>query len=103
MVSNGQQISVKVTVTRVQGDNVDFDMDWSLDRNVLAEEVRNQAKNAGRNVDSVTCPGDLKAAVGTTVHCDFTESGRSYDATVTVTDVQGAMVHYDIAFGDQPK
>lgn len=50
--------------------------------------------NAGVAPDSVTCPGDLAATVGTVMRCSLTAGPDTLGVTVTVTAVNGTKVEY---------
>lgn len=104
MVVGAEGIGVKVTVTSVQGDNVDFDMDWSVDRNDVAKTISEQlGQQTGRKIDSVSCPTNLKAAVGAMLRCELTDAGQTYGVTATVTSVEGSLVKYNFTVDDRPK
>jgi hypothetical protein len=51
---------------------------------------------AGNKPDSVSCPDDLKAAVGATLNCEMKVKGAPYGVNVTVTSVQGDQAKFDM-------
>lgn len=55
------------------------------------------AETVGQTPDSVDCPGDLPAEVGAEMRCTLTAGGESIGLTVTVTEVDGNEVNFDIA------
>jgi hypothetical protein len=61
------------------------------------------AAKTGQTPKSVTCPGDLKAAVGTTMRCSLTTSDdREFGFAVKVTSVKDNVAHFDIRVDDKP-
>lgn len=76
----------------------------SIDKSEVEKQVSTQlAANVGQQPKSVTCPGDLKAKVGTTMRCHLlTPQGMSYGLKVTVTSVQGSDAHFSIKVDDRP-
>jgi hypothetical protein len=67
---------------------------------VSKDEVATTATKAlqeqGVQVENMTCPDDLQAAVGKTLRCEFTTGGQPVDAVVTVTSVEDALARYDV-------
>jgi hypothetical protein len=69
----------------------------------LAGEVSKQlASGAGHAPESLTCPEDLPAKVGSTTTCKLSDSGENYGVKVTVTKVDGSDVKFDIKVDDEP-
>jgi hypothetical protein len=63
----------------------------------VADQISTKVnEKAGRKPESVTCPGDLKAAVGASLDCQMTYDGQPYGVNVTVTSVVGDRVNFDI-------
>ena len=63
----------------------------------VADQISTKVnEKAGRKPESVTCPGDLKAAVGASLDCQMTYDGQPYGVNVTVTSVDGDRVNFDI-------
>lgn len=56
-------------------------------------------EKVGQSPDSITCPKDLEAKVGTKMTCTLTKGGESLPVYVTVTSVEGTTVHFDIEVG----
>lgn len=71
---------------------------------VSAEDVAAQAADAlapqlGFTPD-ITCPEDLTAEVGEVLICELEDpEGGVHDATVTVTNVEGTDVDFDVSVG----
>ena len=104
MKIKGQDYNVNVTATSVKGDNVEFDMVETVDKNLVASKVSDQlTEKVGRKPDSVTCPDNLKGTPGSTLRCDLKGAGETYGVTVTVSDVDAGDVHFDFKVDDQPK
>jgi len=56
----------------------------------VADQISTKVnEKAGHKPQSVTCPGDLKAAVGASLDCQMTDNGQTYGVNVTVTSVAG--------------
>lgn len=74
----------------------------AVDHDDLAQVVSDRlAQQVGRQPDSVTCPKDLPAEVGSSIRCTLTEGGQSLDVTVTVTSVADE-VRFSIEVAEQP-
>lgn len=68
---------------------------------VPEEDVEQQvsdalAESVGQTPDDVDCPDDLPAEVGAEMRCTLTADGESIGLTVTVTEVEGTNVNFDI-------
>lgn len=68
----------------------------------LAKAIMDQLQKQNIAAQDVTCPGDLRAAVGQTERCTFTVDGQPVDAIATVTSVEGSNVAYDITTEARP-
>jgi Domain of unknown function (DUF4333) len=63
----------------------------------VADQISTKVnEKAGHKPESVTCPGDLKAAVGASLDCQMTYDGQPYGVNVTVTTIDGDRVNFDI-------
>jgi predicted thioesterase len=51
---------------------------------------------AGNKPESVSCPGDLPATVGSELNCEMTIKGATYHVNVKVTSVEGKDVKFDM-------
>ncbi len=104
MKIKGQDYNVNVTATSVKGDDVEFDMVETVDKNLVANKVSEQlTEKVGRKPDSVTCPDNLKGTPGSTLRCDLKDNGQTYGVTVTVSNVDAGDVHFDFKVDDQAK
>ena len=74
----------------------------SVSREDVAKTIGDQLQKQNVETQDVTCPSDLKAAVGQTVRCSFTTGGQPVDAIATVTSVEGSNVKYDITTEARP-
>jgi hypothetical protein len=111
---------VKVTVTSIEGDTINFDIERvggappttdatgagaedaaEVDGKDVAQSVFDQLAAGGKKVDEVTCP-DLPAQAGESVRCSLTSGTDTYGVTVTVTSVQGTDVKFDIRVDRTP-
>lgn len=59
--------------------------------------------SAGKQAPQVTCPGDLKAKVGTTMICTLPVDTKVYEVTLKVTSVEGNVTKFDITVADNPR
>jgi hypothetical protein len=50
----------------------------------------------------ITCPGDLKGVVGTTLVCSMPVGDKVADVTLTVTSVEGSNVKWDFKTSPRP-
>jgi hypothetical protein len=51
---------------------------------------------SGNKPDSVSCPNDLNASVGSTVNCTMKIKGQSYGVNVSVTSVDNDQAKFDM-------
>ncbi|GAB3483235.1 DUF4333 domain-containing protein [Nocardiopsis coralliicola] len=74
---------------------------------VAAEDVAEQSAAAleaevGQTPEDFSCSQGLRAEVGTEIRCNFQGDGTLYGVTITVTEVNGDDVSWDIKVDDQP-
>jgi hypothetical protein len=63
----------------------------------LERDISDRVTKAGSTPQSVSCPGDLLGAVGTSIRCAVTMGGTgSFETLVTVTSVEGSTVDYSV-------
>jgi hypothetical protein len=117
---------VKVTVTSVDGDTINFDIERvapptsapaapapatevtsaspaaTVDGKNVAQSVFDQLASNGKQVNQVSCP-DLEARVGASERCTLVSGTETYGVTVSVTSVQGADVKFDIQVDQSPQ
>ncbi len=125
-----EAFDVKVTVTSVAGDTINFTIERvggpsevatpaataqthtavpdtntatppKVEGKSVAQSVLTQLAADGKQVDEVSCP-DLAAQVGATQRCTLKAGTDTYGVTVTVTSVQGADVKFDIQVDRTP-
>ena len=115
-----EAFDVKVTVTSVAGDTINFTIERvgaapatvtpaataaaaapKVEGKSVAQSVLTQLAADGKQVDEVSCP-DLPAAVGASERCTLKAGGDTYGVTVTVTSVQGTDVKFDIQVDKTP-
>lgn len=75
---------------------------------IAKAEIEQQAQkqltaSVGKEAPPVTCPGNLKAVVGTTMACGMDIDGKTHDVTVKVTAVEGSNASFDITVADKPR
>ena len=123
----GQTFDVKVTVTSVEGNTINFDIERiggtpatsapassaagdvasadpakTVDGKNVAQSVFDQLAANGKQVDKVSCP-DLAAQLGASQRCSLVSGTETYGVTVTVTSVQGTDVKFDIQVDKTPQ
>jgi uncharacterized protein DUF4333 len=113
----GEAFDVKVTVTSVSGDTINFSIERvgapaaatapatatapTVAGKSVAQSVLAQLAADGKQVDEVSCP-DLPATVGASQRCTLKAGADTYGVTVTVTSVQGTDVKFDIQVDRTP-
>ncbi|CAN5574141.1 hypothetical protein BH09ACT8_BH09ACT8_26620 [soil metagenome] len=86
-----------VTVTKVDGSTVSYEMKPALSQTQLEKSVKNiVAKNVGQDVESVTCESGLEGKVGNKVSCEVIAGGDTMKDTVTVTKVDGLLMNFSV-------
>ncbi|WP_293311715.1 DUF4333 domain-containing protein [Mycolicibacterium sp.] len=83
VINDSTSVQVNVTVTKVNGANIDYDFTPSMTQAQLE-------KAFSANVSAqVTCDAGLDGKVGSSTKCQVTKNGTTDDATVSVSKVQG--------------
>jgi hypothetical protein len=86
-----------VTVSRVDGRTVDYEMTPALSQEQLEKDVaRLVAQNSGDRVDSVACESGLEGRVDAIAHCDVDAGGAKARRTVRVTEVSGLTMDFNL-------
>jgi uncharacterized protein DUF4333 len=94
---------VNITVTKVEGSDVEFSITDFVDKDAVAQQVSAQlAEQVGHAPESVTCPEDLEGKVGAKLRCELEDGGSTYGVDVTVTKVNGTNIKFNIKVDDQP-
>lgn len=73
---------------------------------VKESELETQAKKAvgsvaGREPESIDCPGDIDAEVDATIRCVLEDNGRRWGMTITITEVDGEDVRFTTQVDDE--
>lgn len=83
VVNDTTSVQADVTVTRVNGTNIDYEFTPAMTQAQLE-------KAFSANVQAqVACDGGLDGKIGSSTTCHVTKNGTTDDATVTVSKVQG--------------
>jgi hypothetical protein len=86
-----------VTVSRVDGSTVDYEMTPAISQAQLEKGVaRLIAQNSGDRVDSVACESGLEGRIDAIAHCDVDAGGMKARRTVRVTDVSGLTMDFNL-------
>jgi hypothetical protein len=86
-----------VTVTRVDGTTVDYEMTAALSQGQLETAVAGlSAQNSGDRVDSVACESGLEGRIDAVAHCDVDAGGKKARRTVRVTEVSGLTMKFNL-------
>ncbi|HYZ68168.1 MAG TPA: DUF4333 domain-containing protein [Mycobacterium sp.] len=101
--NDGQTYGIDVTVTRVDGDNVSFDIVETVNKDDIANEIGDQMAEQFGGKPSVTCPDNLNGDVGATLRCQLQAGDATYGVTVTVTSVDGGSVKHTFKVDDRPQ
>lgn len=83
VIDDNTSVQVNVTVTNVNGDNIDYAFAPSMTQAQL-EKAFSAAVSA-----QVTCDGGLDGKVGSNTKCQVTKDGTTDVTTVSVSKVQG--------------
>jgi outer membrane lipoprotein SlyB len=82
----------------------------SVSRPVYLDRATVEGKTAqmltteiGQPPEAITCPTDLRGAVGVTMRCAVTAEGREYGLTLQVTEVQDRQVLFEVTVDDEPQ
>nr|WP_243841634.1 DUF4333 domain-containing protein [Mycobacterium sp. DL592] len=101
---DGKTSTVNVTVTSVDGNQAQFDMVNTVDKDQVANSISDQlTQQFGVKPDALTCPENLKGTTGATLRCEVTDGNQKYGVTVTVNNVQGSDVNYGFKVDEQPE
>ncbi|MBB5161368.1 DUF4333 domain-containing protein [Mycobacterium sp. AZCC_0083] len=97
MMSDANGFQPIVTVSRVEGTTVDYEMTPAISQEQLEKDVaRLIGQNSGDHVDSVACESGLEGRVDATAHCDVDAGGSKARRTVRVTEVSGLMMEFNL-------
>jgi Domain of unknown function (DUF4333) len=97
VISSTNSFEPIVTVTRVDGDTIDYEMTPALSKEQLEKAVSRHVTSAvGVRVDSVSCESGLQGNVGAVAYCDVDAGGVKLRRTVEVSNVEGLMMNFDV-------
>lgn len=100
--------AVKLTVTDVDGSDIRFHYELepaaggSSTAPTIAEPTLEQKvsslleQQVGQRPDQIDCPGALAGEIGETMRCTLTAGADQLGVTVTVTEVEGSTVNFDV-------
>jgi hypothetical protein len=87
-----------ITVTGVNGSNIDYAMVPSVNKSQLEIAVKGMiTRSTNAAPDSVSCESGLDGKVGATALCNVTTAGATTRQAVAVTQVQGLSMNYGLA------
>ncbi|MCI4675516.1 DUF4333 domain-containing protein [Candidatus Mycolicibacterium alkanivorans] len=86
-----------VTVTKVDGSTVSYDMTPAVSKEQLEKAVgRLLSESAGTPVDSITCESRLEGKKGSEAQCEVSQGGITLKRTVDVTNVDGLLMNFTV-------
>ena len=86
-----------VTVTKVDGTTVSYDMTPAVSKEQLEKSVSGLVATAtGLQVESVSCESGLEGKVGAVAYCDVDAGGVTLRRTVEVNKVKGLMMNFNV-------
>lgn len=86
-----------VTVTRIDGTTVDYEMTPAVSKEQLETAVSRLVSNAsGVQVDAVSCESGLQGNVGAVAYCEVVAGGVKLRRTIEVNKVDGLMMNFDV-------
>jgi hypothetical protein len=86
-----------VTVTGLEGANVNYDIAPSVSKSQLEGSVSQFVTNSTKaRPDSVSCQSGLDGKVGAVAYCDVTAHGATTRRTVEVSQVSGLQMRYGL-------
>ncbi|MET9327805.1 DUF4333 domain-containing protein [Tsukamurella sp. NPDC003166] len=103
LTRGGEDFAVALTVTRVDGERVDWDS--TVDgaprsgRRVAVSELERRTREVlarERPVEALTCDGALSGVVGATQTCALTSDGARHPVTVRVATVDPTRVQWGV-------
>ncbi len=95
VLSSTNRLEPVVTVTKVDGSTVSYDMTPAVSKEQLDKAVSNLlSEPSGPAVDSVNCESGLDGKPGAEAHCEVTAGGITLKRTVEVTNVDGLLMNF---------
>jgi hypothetical protein len=100
VLTNTNAFEPIVTVTKVDGKTVSYEMAPALSQAQLEKSVGHiVAKKTGHAVDAVKCESGLEGKEGNTATCQVEAGGETTSDTVTVTKVDGLLMNFNVKPG----
>ncbi len=97
VINATNSIEPVVTVTKVEGKEVSYEMSPALSKEQLEKKVTALVGEAsGEKVDSVICDSGLEGTKGYETHCATTVGGVTVRRTVEVTKVNGLLMNFNL-------
>lgn len=97
VLSDSNSFEPIVTVTKVEGTTVSYDMSPAVNKEQLEKTVATMVSQAsGAKVDSVSCESGLDGKKGAEAHCDVTAGGVTLKRTVEVTEVNNLLMNFTV-------
>jgi hypothetical protein len=97
VMSSTNSFEPVITVTKVEGTSVSYEMKPAMSMAQLDKSVANLVSQAsGVTVDSVSCDGGLDGKQGAEAHCSVSANGVTSPRTVVVTRVEGLMMYINV-------
>lgn len=93
---DGSTTGVRLVVTAVEGDEVEFDQTLFIPAGEVADAVERTYAEPGLTIDEVTCAGELVGEEGATTTCDIASSEGDVTVEATTTTVDGLVVNFDL-------
>ena len=93
---DGSTTGVRLVVTAVEGDEVEFDQTLFIPAGEVADAVERTYADPGLTIDEVTCAGELLGKEGATTTCDIASSEGDVTVEATTTTVDGLVVNFDL-------
>jgi hypothetical protein len=70
---------------------------------VEQQAMKTLSATVGKESPPITCPGNLKAKVGTTMTCSISLDGKTHDVTITVTGIEGTNAKFNVEVASNPR
>jgi len=97
ILSADNQIEPIVAVTKVDGNNVSYEMTPALSKTQLEHAVGDLVSKQNKvEISSVSCASGLEGKQGNKADCTLKSGGDSLDTVVTVTKVDGLLMNFDV-------
>jgi hypothetical protein len=100
VITESNRFQPIVSVVRVDGTTVDYEMTPALSQEQLESAVAGLvARNSGDRVDAVACVSGLDGRVDASALCDVDAGGKRARRTVRVTEVAGLTMNFTLTSG----